>query len=251
MNRFCVLAAALALPLAAQAPKPADTKPAVEKPSAAQRVFVLKYADPVAMADLLRVFGVKVAANTDAHAVAVVSAFPDLIASVDDAIQRLDVPASAPQNIELTGYYILGANTNSPLGSALPKDLESVTSELTTTSGLKNYRLLDALTVRLRTGQGADTSGTAGPVAAGSPLIATDFRVRSATVSADGATVRLDRLTAGVKMPVAAAGGQYTSSDLSLNADLDIKPGQKTLAGRVGMARDQALFLILQARIAK
>jgi len=245
-----MLAVALALPIPAQPQKPPDGQAPPGRPGA-QRVFVLKYADPLAMADVLRVFGVTVVANPEIHAVAVASTFPDVIASVDDAINRLDVPASAPQNIELTAYYVIAANANMPLGSALPKDLESIATELTTTAAFRNYRLLDALTIRMRAGQGAETAGSAGPVAAGSPSIVTDLRVRTATVSADGASVRLDRLSGGVKLPVAASGGQYSISDLNFNADLDVKAGQRIVAGRVGMNRDQALFLVLAARIAK
>ncbi|HEY1242236.1 MAG TPA: hypothetical protein VGF16_16845 [Bryobacteraceae bacterium] len=247
MNRALVSLIAVVLPLAAQQKAP-ESQPASAHPGV-QRVFVLKYADPLAMADMLRVFGVTVVANTEVHAVAVASAFPDVIAAVDDAINRLDVPASAPQNVELTGYYVIGGA--SPLGSPLPKDLETVAGVLTNTSGYKAFRLLDALTIRVRAGQGAETAGSAGAVANGSPLIATNMRVRVATVSADGTAVRLDRLTASVKLPVAAAAGQFTSTDLNFNADLDLKAGQQIIAGRVGMNRDQALFLVLTAKIVK
>ena len=54
-----------------------------------------------------------------------------------------------------------------------------------------------------------------------------------------------------MKLPVAAPAGQFTVSDLNFNADLDLKAGQRTIAGRVGMNRDQALFLVLTARIVK
>src|SRR5579872_5340055 len=252
---YVLAVSALAIPLFAQAPKPQPPQPsgntaAAPAPSAAQRVFVLKYADPIQTANLLRTFGVRAVPDIEARAVAVVSTFPDTIAAIDDAIQRLDVPGVA-QNIELTAYYVIGGAATSPLGSALPKDLDPVTSELSKASNFRNYRLLDALTVRMRAGQGADTSGTAGPVATGSPLIATDFRVRSATVSADGAAVRIDGMYAGVKMPVAAGNNQYTTSELSLNADVDLKENQRIVVGRVGMNRDQALFLVMIARLPK
>ncbi|MBZ5578883.1 MAG: hypothetical protein LAP40_20170 [Acidobacteriia bacterium] len=263
MKRCLVLAVGLALSLAAQQPNPPKPVPAAaaapapapsaapQRPSGSQRVFVLKYADPAAMADVLRVFGVTVVANSEVHAVAVASTFPEVIASVDDAINRLDVPASAPQNIELTAYYVIGGGTASPLGTAMPKDLESISTELTATSAFKNYRLLDALSVRVRAGQGAETAGTAGTVAAGSPVIATSFRVGAATVSSDGTAVRINRLYAGVKLPVAAGGGQFSISDINFDADMDVKPGQRLVVGRTGMNRDQSLFLVLAARIAK
>jgi hypothetical protein len=250
MKGTLFLAAGLALQLVAQPPKPADNQAAAPKPGA-QRVFILKYADPLTMADMLRVFGVMVVANPETHAVAVATTFPDVLNSVDDAINRLDVPTSAPQNIELTAHYIIGGNTNTPLGTPLPKDLESTATELATTSALKNFRLLDALTIRMRAGQGADTAGSAGQVATGSPTIVTGLRVRTATVSPDGGSVRIDRLNAGVKLPVAAGGGQYTSSDLNFDADLDVKAGQRIVAGRVGMTKDQSLFVVLTARIVK
>ena len=231
------------------APADAKTAPA-GGPAGPQRVFVLKYADPVQMASLLRAFGARAVVDSEAHAVAVASAFPDVLSAIEEAVQRLDVPAAA-LNIELTAYYLTGAN-GTPVGGVVPKDLEAVTAELANSSGLRNYRLLDALTVRLRAGQGADTSGLAGPSAgANSPMITTDFRVGSATVSADGAAVRIDHLSAAVKLPVPGAPNPHVTTDLALNADVDLKEGQKTVVGRIGMNRDQALFLVLIARVPK
>jgi len=250
MKWFLVPLAAWALPLAAQPANP-TTPAAPSRPAGTQRVFVLKYADPVALADVLRVFGVSVVANSEIHAVAVASSFPDVLASVDDAITRLDVPASAPQNIEISGYYVIGGATASPLGSALPKDLDSLATELSKESALKSYRLLDTLTVRMRAGQGGAASGTAGTVGNGSPMIETALRIRAATISSDAAAVRVDRLDADVKLPVAAGGGQFSTSDLAFSADVDLKPGERVLVGRTGMNRDQSLFLVLTARIAK
>ena len=248
----CVLAAQTPKPTAQTAPPKPQTEPssAPEHPGGSQRVFVLKYADPAQTASLLRAFGARAVVDSEAHAVAVMTVFPDTLAAIDDAIQRLDVPTAA-LNIELTAYFVIGGAAPSPLGSALPKDFQPMTAELTKVSSYANFRLLDALTVRMRAGQGADTSGTAGTVANGSPMIATGLRVGSATVASDGATVRVDRLTASVKMPVAAGNNQYTSSDLSLNADEDLKDGERVVVGRVGMNRDQALFLVLLAHVAK
>src|SRR5581483_12055582 len=97
-STYLLAVSALAAPLFAQAPKPQPPPPpgntaSAPAPSASQRVFVLKYADPIQTANLLRAFGARAVPDTEAHAVAVVSAFPDTMAAVDDAIQRLDVPA--------------------------------------------------------------------------------------------------------------------------------------------------------------
>jgi hypothetical protein len=38
-------------------------------------------------------------------------------------------------------------------------------------------------------------------------------------------------------------------SELGLDADVDIKEGQTVVEGRVSMGKDQALFLVLTARV--
>jgi hypothetical protein len=241
-----------ALPLAAQEqPKKAeDNKPQV------QRVFILKYADPVSISQLLSIFGVQRSPNFTLHALAV-SGSPDVMPAVEDAIKRLDVPAAAAQNVELNVYYLVGGDADIPSGGPVPKELDSVVVQLRNSFAFKTYRLLDTLTLRTRTGAGADTSGSPGPVAPGGPAISTQFRMKSAGLSGDGSTLRIDGLKAGVRMPVAAGGTNpstpngppYQYMDLGLNADVDVKEGQKVVVGRLSVNKEQALFLVLTARV--
>jgi hypothetical protein len=130
----------------------------------------------------------------------------------------------------------------------VPKDLESVVTQLRNTFPFKNYKLLDVITLRTRTGQGADTSGSAGGNTG--PATLTNFRINSANVAADGSTIRIDGMRVGVRMPVQNPTG-FNYQDLGLNANVDIKEGQKVVVGRIGMSKDQALFLVLSAVIVK
>ena len=239
-----------ALPLAAQEPK----KPENESHKV-QRLFILKYADPGQLVNLLRVFDASVTQNFEMHALAV-SSSPETIAAIEDAIKRLDVPPSAPQNIELTVYYLIGGDNENAVGP-LPKDLESVATQLKNAFPFKAYRLLDALELRTRAGQGGDSSGSPGPNAAGQGATITQFHMNSASVSPDGSSVRIDKMKAGIRLPVASTSGtagggtntQYIYVDIGLNADVDIKPGQKVVVGRLSMGQNQALFLVLTARV--
>ena len=242
------------LPLAAQEPKKADTPPV----NLEHKLFILKYADPGKLQGLLQVLGANAVPNSELHAIAV-QAKAESMPAIEDAIKRLDVPSAVPQNIELTAYYVVGGPDENTPGGPLPKDLDSVATQLKNTFAFKNYRLLDVIELRTRTGQGADTTGSAG-VANGLPTATTQFRIASGTVAADGTTIRIDRLKVGVRLPVLAGsflsgpGGatipaQYEYRDLGLNADVDIKEGQKVVVGRIGLSKDQALFLVLTARI--
>lgn len=249
MNRFIFFSVLLALPLLAQdAKKPEESKPKVQK------VFVLKYADPGSVSRILNVFGAYMTYDSSLHTLAV-SAGPELMPAIEDAIKRLDVPAAAPQNIELTVYYLIGGDSETTPGGPIPKDLESVVSQLKNSFAFKTYHLMDTLALRTRSGQSADTSSSPGPLAAGAPALTDQLHIRSAALSADGSTVSVSSLKAGIRIPVVTGSfpgdgpKQYSFSDLGFNADVDIKKDQKVVVGRMSVNKDQALFLVLTARV--
>jgi hypothetical protein len=51
-----------------------------------------------------------------------------------------------------------------------------------------------------------------------------------------------------VPPPPAGTQPQYTFQNLSLDADIDVKEGQKVVVGRLSI-HDQALFLVLTAHV--
>jgi len=236
--RALLIALLLMLPLAAQEQKkPESEQPARPPAPRVQKLFILKYADPIKIQSLLGVLGAGATANSELHAVAV-SASAETMQAVEDAIKRLDVPTPAPQNIELTGYFLVGSDT-AAAGGQTPKELESVVAQLKNTFSFKNYRLLDTLTMRTRSGFGAGSSSSSeAPIA---------LSIGSVNVNAEGATVRIDRLGARVTVPGSPGSSQIQI--LTLNADIDIKEGQKVVVGRLSMGKDQALFLVLTARV--
>ena len=263
MKRLLLLLALAAMPLAAQ-----DQKEELKRPQA-QKLFVLKYADPNQVGNLLRVFTTNVTPNSAMHALAV-SATPEAMVAIEDAIKRLDVPSAAPQNIELTAYMLVGSETGPPTGTPIPpipKDLDSVVTQLKNAFPYKEYRLMDILTLRTRTGQRAETSSTGSSVKIGgiSQPVVTQFRIESATAAPDG-TVRINGLRLGNRVPYATGsfqpgvGGvgvnplvntQFQYQDIGLSTDVDIKEGQKLVVGKMGMNTNEAIFLVLVARVAQ
>ena len=246
MKRFFLALLLLALPLAAQEEKKTEAKP----PATVQKLFVLKYADPQAVENLLRVFNASIAPNRDMRVLAV-SAIPETMAAIEDAIKRLDVPSAAPANVDLTIYLLVGHEGESPAGgAAMPKDLDSVVTQLKNAFAFKSYSLLDVLALRTRTGEQASTTSSGGAVPNGnaSAPVITTFRISNAAVGGDGTSIHISRLNAGIKMPV-VSGMQVSYTDLGLNTDVDIKEGQKVVIGRLGISKDQALFLVMTVKI--
>jgi hypothetical protein len=257
------LALLLLAPLAmAQEQKKAD---AIRPEPQVQKLFVLKYADPTQIGNLVRVFAGNVTPNLAMHALAV-SASPDAMTAIEDAIKRLDVPPAAPQNVELTVYLLAGGSDSASQG-AVPKELENVVAQLKNAFTYKSYRLLDVLTMRTRTGRAVSTSSVGGAVGMGnlSQPIITQFKIDSVSVGPDGA-IRIDGLKAGNRVPVASGsfqpgvGGvgvnplvntQYNYVDIGMNADLDVKEGQKVVVGKMNTSANEATFVVLTARVAQ
>jgi hypothetical protein len=250
MRRLLAVFLLLGLPLLAQEAKKPETA-AAEPPQQIQKLFILKYADPVQIANLLRVFNAVVTPNSEMHALAVRATEPYLPA-IEDAIKRLDVPATAPKNIELTVYFLAGNAGQNTTGEPVPKDLDSVVTQLKGNFPYTQYRLLDVLTLRTRSGQPAEASsiGSSVTVEQASQPIINQFRVSAASVNPDGTTIRIDRMKAGERIPVVTGKGELTYIDVGYSADgLDIKEGQKVVVGRLGASKDQALFLVLMAKV--
>ena len=250
MKRLLLTALLLLAPLAAQEQKkPEDGKapPPASSGPMLQKIFILKYADPVKVSGLLQVFAFRVVPNSDLHALAVTST-PDVMPAIEDAVKRLDVPSAATPNIELTAYFLIGGDGEGAPGGPTPKELESVVAQLNKSFPFKTYHLLDVLTLRTRAGQSAGTTSNTGSLGANLPGATNSFRIRSAALSADGTSVRLDKMQVGIRMPTANPAGP-PFSDLGLDADVDIKEGQKVVVGRLSVNKDQALFLVLTARV--
>jgi hypothetical protein len=257
MKRLLLILALLAGPLAAQDQK----KEEASKEPQVQRLFVLKYADPVRVASLIGVFAGKAVPNAEMHAVAV-SATKEAMTAIEEAIKRLDVPAPAPQNVELTLWMVIGsadANGSTPV----PKDLENVIAQLRNTFAYKSYRLQDVQTLRTRAGQQASSMGIAGAVDVGgvSQPITTQVEIGSATVAPDGA-IRIDRLRVSSRIPMAQGAPptanyqglvntQFTYNSVGISADVDVKDGQKVVVGKNGMTPNEAMFVVLSARVAQ
>jgi hypothetical protein len=82
-----------------------------------------------------------------------------------------------------------------------------------------------------------------GPMRPQATTIITNFNIRSAGLAPDGSTVRLDGMEASISWA-----GIGNNSEAQC-ASVDVKEGQKAVVGRIGVAHDQALFVVLTAHV--
>jgi hypothetical protein len=233
MRRMLVMLCLAAAVLCAQ--------PAAPKPN--QRLIVLKYADPQAVANLVRTFGANTQVNAAMRAVAI-DARTEAWPAIEDAIQQLDVPQAAPKNVELILYFVMGSDKELPLGASVPPEIQPVIAQLKNAFTLKNYRLMDSLVLRARTGQEAEASG----MQAGGTIM--QFRMRAASVG-PGGVIHIDQMKAGMRVAVTLnAKGDKQYLDTGINTDIDVKDGQKVVVGRSSLeGPEKAVFLVLSAKV--
>jgi len=144
-------------------------------------------------------------------------------------------------------------------GGAVPQDVRDVITQLKGAFTFKDYKLLDALTLRTRAGSSAETSGI---LSAANPPRMSQFSIRNSTISEDGTTIRIDRMHAGLRIPYTKRESasepkpgastpksvEYINS--GIDQDVDVKEGQKIVVGRSSLeGPQQALFLILTAHV--
>ena len=226
--------------LAAQTPPPPQTAPAAGPNE--KRIFQAKYADVRDLANVLNVFGYHMEANRDLHVLAV-SAPHDVMAAIEDAIHRLDVPAAAPKDVDLIVYLVLASQQADGSGG-IPTELQPVANELKGVLSFKSFRMLDTILLRTQPGNKATASGVIAGARADTPKTQYDFTVRPSTVTEDpkGRLIRLDSLTLNLHLPGGLAAGIYT--------EITVREGQKVVVGKSNMGgADQALILVITAKV--
>jgi hypothetical protein len=168
-----------------------------------QKMFVLKYTDAAKLRKLFSRYSYPMSSNRD-YNVLTVTGPAGFQAQVEAAIKLFDVPPDPPKNIELAVYLI--TTKDAPGLLALPKDLEEK---------YKPYRLADSQVIRIRTGQPADSTGSA-------LLSQVHFQGASIGPGEKNRVISIDGLRVQLKAPDTAS----LSSDIDLRENLPVVIGK-------------------------
>ena len=170
--KFTLLTLALVLAFvsasSAQQPTPSPAPSQPEGPtdrSFKSRVFEVKYRDPNSLLNALYNLGsgfkgATMSANAEFKTVTVRD-FPENIATIEEALRRLDVPATPRPNIELHMHVLIASNDGAT-AKETPADLKDVLTQLRGTLNYRNYELAASIVQRLtETPRGLQGSGVA------------------------------------------------------------------------------------------
>ena len=241
-------------------------------------MFEIKYANVRDLAKVLQIFGGQVSDNVKLNVISVRGP-EDIMTAIEETIKRLDVPPPATRNIVLTVHMLqalakadptektssAGEEPRPVLSSTMPPALEPVVRELSTVFSYAEFRLLETVMLRCRDGREGDVSGsltiapeqqridysvefgaTIVPSSTGPDRIRIDdfeFRASAQPVAAPA--------TAAIATPQqATVYRQFRATTTSLDADIDVRVGQKVVVGKASVdSSPNALFVVVTATV--
>ena len=154
----------------AQQPTPTPEKPKddfVTERQFKSKIFEVKYREPYSIANVLRQLGsgfkgAGISANNEFKTLTVRD-FPENLATIEEAIKRLDTPAERPSSVQMHMHVLLASNrTGTTPAVEIPAELKDVITELRGTLMYRNYELITSVLQRLsETNRGLNGSGLA------------------------------------------------------------------------------------------
>lgn len=212
------------------------------------KLFEIKYRDPNAIVDVLKQLGsgfrgAGITVNSEFKTLTVRD-YPENLATIEEAIKRLDTPVPPTPSIELHMYILIGSKSGGT--PKLPTELLDVIEQLQTTLSYKNYDLITTIIQRLKeTNRGLRGQGTLELTQA----LTTDGKT-SLPYSYVINEVSLRAISAG--KPIIQIGEfSFTISDkgvAGVQTALSLRDGEKVVVG-TATVKDKSLIIVLIPRL--
>lgn len=216
------------------------------------KIFEVKHREPSSLANVLRQLGsgfrgAGISANNEFNTLTVRD-FPENLATIEEAIKRLDTPAAPPSSVQMHMHVLLASNrTGSTPAGEIPVELKDVITELRGTLTYRNYELITSVLQRLtETNRGLNGSGLAQIPGAQSGVTTAQYEYfvnqLSFVPSASGAqAIQIQDFTftlvgEGIRGRVQTA--------------LNLRDGEKVVVGTATI-NDRALIVVLIPKIVK
>lgn len=244
-------------PASSTTPKPADDF--VTEKGFKSKVLDVKYRDASTLGNVLRQLGsgfkgATVWASSEFKTITVRD-FPENLATIEEALKRLDTPAPPRPNIELHMHVLIASNTSGSTGGTtgqIPGELKDVLAQLRETLSYRNYELATSVVQRLtETQRGLRGKGTAqnywAPTPAGTVDVQYEYSINSVTLassSTGAAIVQIGEFTFTTGLTLATKVNNSTQLQTALN----LRDGEKVVVGTATLG-DRALIVVLTAKL--
>ncbi len=215
------------------------------------RIFDVKYRDATNLANVLRSLGsgfkgATVQSNSEFKTITVRD-FPENIVTMEEAIKRLDTPATPRPNIELHMHVLIASNTGGG-SSDMPAELRDVLTQLRGTLTYRNYELAASIVQRITTTermlQGSGTAEVPSGGAAANISMPYEYALYNVSVSENAVGA------ASVRISDFAFSAVTDKDRAKVQTALNLRDGEKVVVGTASI-RNRALVIVLTASLVK
>ena len=184
-------------------------------------------------------------ANTEFRTITVRD-FPENIATVEEALKRLDVPGALRPNIELNMHVLIASNEGTPV-KEVPADLKDVLTQLRGTLNYRNYELATSIIQRLtETPLRVQGSGVAELPGNNAGTLATSMQYEYYLTNVS----LLQNATGAASVQIADFYFSTVEKDqrAKVQTALNLRDGEKVVVGTATL-RNRALVIVLTAKL--
>lgn len=241
----------------ASGPTPATDNYVTEK-GFKSKVFEVKYRDANSLAGVLKQLGsgfkgASISANSDFKTLTVRD-FPENIATMEEALKRLDTPAAPRANIELHMHVLVASNTSGNTGGApaqIPAEIKDVLTQLRETLSYRNYELATSIVQRLtETHAILRGKGTAeisqSSTSTGNLTLPYEYFINSVTLSSTSTGTPIIQI--GEFAFTTGLTSQTLDNRTQVQTALNLRDGEKVVVGTATFG-DRALIIVLTAKL--
>jgi hypothetical protein len=214
----------------------------VQRANWSSKMITLKNNVPISVLKSLCIFHVEVVPEPTLHVLSV-RAPQELMASIEDAVKRMDVPQPGPKSVELTVSVLVASDQDESL-RPISTSVKPVVDQLKGVLTYKQFYLLDTLLSTTLDGHGISLNGGfrgLEPPYNGQPRDTNYNFNANLVVLTDGSapTVRLSNLRLGLSL----GGGGVT-----IQTDVDVPQGKQVVVGKT-TSGDRAYILVVSAKV--
>lgn len=224
------------------------------------RVFEIKYRDPDSLISVIRLLGSNsgTMSQSSEYKTITVRDFPENIATIEDAIKRLDTPVPPAPGIEFH-VHILIATNSATSNNSFPPELNDVIKQLQSTLSYKNYYVMTSDVLRTKGGAAivsnkgvADFRLMTEGAARNSPIFY-EYAARRLNIdatSSGAAGIQIGSFGFSMTIPVETSPGAINYEKVGFDTPVTMREGEKIVVGTTTM-QDKGVILVLSARITK
>lgn len=259
--------AALAQETRSPAAQPA-TAPAAKGPDYVEekgfkgKTFDIKYRDPLSLLRAIQPLGsgfkgATMSSNQDFRTLTVRD-FPENIATIEEAIKRLDTPESPRPDIEFH-VHVLIASDAATGSSEFPAELTDVIKQMKATLKYKSYALMTSSIQRTKAGMSrVENNGVVESKLfsverpQGNPIFY-NWSLQQPTLdtrSSGGTTIQMNEFRFSMRVPIALGPSNIQYENVGFQTPVSLRDDEKIIVGTTTMG-DKGLVVVVSAKLLK